>query len=60
MGRPARDVPAVKITVYIPEDVYNRIHLMFLDPMSGKIGYGKLGELITMLLRRWLQGQAAA
>lgn len=57
MGRPPRDTPAVKVTIHIPEDVYNRLHLIFLDSMSGRIGYGKLGSLITMLLRQWLNNE---
>ena len=57
MPRPKLLEPRVRLEACIPEDLYAKVNLMLLDPVRGARKQGALGDLITALLRKWLQDQ---
>lgn len=46
-----------KVTVSIPTSLHRKIHLLLLDPVRARTGYGNMSNLMTMLLNEWLKEQ---
>ena len=46
-----------KVTVSIPESVFNQVHLLLLDPTRARTRYGTMSGLVTALFREWLDGK---
>lgn len=55
MARPALLIPTTEWKLRIPVDLAAKADLLILDPVKGKIAYGARSELITRLLRAYLQ-----
>ena len=57
LGRkPHADKPRQwKIT--LPDSIATQVELLLCDAMTGKPAYGARGDLITKLLREWLEKQ---
>lgn len=53
-GRPALVTPTVEWKLRVPVDVAAKIDLLTLDPARGTITYGARSELVTQLLRKYL------
>lgn len=43
------------ISANVPSTVMRQVRIILLDPATGKIGYGRLANLITSLLTTWLE-----
>lgn len=54
MSRRPNNTDMVKMTVYVPKPIYDRLALLLHDQASGRIKYGALGNLVTSLLKGWL------
>lgn len=46
--------PPIKWRVNIPESIAAKVELMLLNPLTGDIRYGARSDLITKLLKQWL------
>ena len=46
-----------KVTITLPESVFNQVHLLLLDPVRARTKYGALSSLATSLFRNWLEKQ---
>lgn len=55
VGRPALLVPTTDWKVRIPVDLAAKADLLHLDPVRGTPTYGARSELITRLLREYLE-----
>ncbi len=49
--------PSVRKHVYIPESITNEIEVLLCDPISGEVRYGSWSDLVTKLLKEWLEKQ---
>lgn len=58
VGRPALLVPTTDWKVRIPVDLAAKADLLHLDPVRGTPTYGARSELITRLLREYLDNLA--
>ena len=54
-GRRPNLISPVTWKCSIPEDVAAKVDLLLLDPVRGVPEYGKRSELVTQLLRAWLE-----
>ena len=57
MGKLARVDRPKKILVSIPESIISEVKLILYDPITKRVGYGMVSEIITGLLRDWLEEQ---
>ena len=57
MGRPKNAIPSITKHVSLPEDLFARVELLLLNPITGKMKYGDFSRLIEQLLREWLDKQ---
>jgi len=57
MPRKKKLIPSKPKTIQIPEDVYNRVELLLMNPSRGKAEFGAWSDLITSLLREWVMKQ---
>jgi hypothetical protein len=53
-GRPSLLIPTVEWKLRIPIDLAAKADLIHLDPIRGNLKYGARSELITILLRDYL------
>lgn len=53
-GRPSLLIPTIEWKVRVPIDLAAKADLLHLDTMRGQIRYGARSELITILLREYL------
>lgn len=53
-GRPPKVERMVEIRPTIPEELKARVDLLLFSPLEGRVPYGKLGELVSMLLQEHL------
>lgn len=60
MTRNPNGLPPVKKNLSLPAEIVTQVELRLYDPSLGKAAYGSWTELLTMLLRRWLDEQKAA
>lgn len=51
--------PPETVTLNIPRSVILKIRVLLADPGSGKIRYGAMAKLVTVLLEQWLSKNAA-
>ncbi len=54
-GRPSLLIPTVEWKVRVPVDLAAKADMLHLDPVRGIIKYGARSELITELLRAYLE-----
>jgi metal-responsive CopG/Arc/MetJ family transcriptional regulator len=54
LGRPALLIPTTEWKVRVPVDLAAKADLLHLDPIRGNLKYGARSELITILLREYL------
>ena len=54
MVKPLLTDRPTKVTVSIPESVFNQVHLVLLDPLRARTKYGTMSRLVTTLFREWL------
>lgn len=54
--RKKTDAP-VRILLHIPSSVDAELRLLLSDPFTQQLKYGALSDLITQLLREWLDQQ---
>lgn len=59
-GRKALVTPNLDWKIRIPTDLAAEVELLLLDPLRGKASYGERSELITSLLREWVDQQRKA
>jgi hypothetical protein len=57
-GKPARLDRPIKVTINIPESVYSRFQLALWSELEGRVPYGKLSEVVSDLIVRWLDGES--
>lgn len=57
MGKLARVDRPKKILVSIPESVVSEVKIILHDPVTNRVKYGKMSEVITGLLRDWVEEQ---
>lgn len=48
---------SVRKHIYIPESITNEIEVLLCDPISGDVRYGTWSDLVTKLLKEWLETQ---
>ena len=60
MARPYKAVRSVAWKLRIPYDLAAAIEEMFLNPLTGRPGYGEKSDLVVTLLRKYLDEQTAA
>lgn len=60
MARARAPIPYVKWKICIPVDLAAAIEELFFDPALKKTRYGSRGDLIVLLLTRYLEEQRAA
>lgn len=53
-GRPSLLIPTTEWKVRVPIDLAAKADLLHLDPIRGNLKYGARSELITILLREYL------
>lgn len=53
-GRPSLLIPTTEWKVRVPVDLAAKADLIHLDPIRGRLTYGARSELITILLREYL------
>lgn len=53
-GRPPKEEKFARLVVSVPETVYNQFYMACFDPMTQRVKYGVMGEVVTTLLRQWL------
>lgn len=58
-GRPRHEDPPIRKNVHIPSSVVVAVELHLFDPLRGKSKYGGWSDLMTELLRNWLEEQKA-
>lgn len=56
-GRPALVVPTVDWKCRIPVDVAAKIDMLLLDPVRQEVAYGRRSQLVTQLLKAFLETQ---
>lgn len=56
-GRIPNDDRPAKVTINLPQSLYNQLVILFLDPMTKRAKYGALSNLATRLLKEWLDDQ---
>ena len=57
MPRPKKTNPTVRRTVYIPEELDRKVELLLLDPVKGRAKFGAWSDLMTRLIREWVDEQ---
>lgn len=57
MARPAHEDKPRKVTLSIPSSVMAQVELRLIDPLTLRAGYGSTSNLVTSLLKRWLEEQ---
>lgn len=57
VGRKANVVPSVQWLLHVPVTIAAKVDLILKDPVRDKVKYGARGELLVMLLERWLTEQ---
>lgn len=53
MSRPRKD--NIRTTVSLDGDTYSQLEMILLDPVKGKLMYGALSQLVTVLIKQWLK-----
>lgn len=56
-GRKPLAIPTVEWKHWIPVDLAAEVELLLKDPVRDKVKYGARGELLTQLLRKWVDEQ---
>lgn len=56
-GRKKKHDRPVEWKLHIPFSVASKVDLIQMDPTSGRVAYGARAELITELLKKWLNEQ---
>jgi len=57
MPKPKREGTVRQMNVYIPSDLLDKVRILLMDPVTGRVAHGALSHLITRLLRDWFQEQ---
>lgn len=57
MPRPKKTDRPCRLEAKVPESVLSRVNLELYSEIEGKIPHGKMSELITSLLREWLESR---
>lgn len=57
MPRPRHEVRYVGRKVRLPEPLDQKVHLLLLDPLRGRVRSGAWTQLMTSLLQRWVNEQ---
>lgn len=57
MARPRLEIPHVGLKIRIPEPLYQKVHLLLLDPVRGRVRSGAWTKLSTDLYTRWVNEQ---
>ena len=55
MGRKASIEAKHGIYVRLPSSLSYSVKALLLDPRTGRVGYGRMGALITQLLTEWVE-----
>ena len=59
-GRKPLMTPTVEWKCRIPVDIAVKIDTFLLDPVRQEVAYGRRSQLVTQLLRAWLETTATA
>lgn len=54
-GRPSSLEDRVTWHIPLPASLAAKIELLFYDPLTGRVSYGKRAELVVKLLSEWLE-----
>lgn len=55
MGRHANPSMTKSWKIHVDATIAGRVELLLLDPLTAKPRYGKRGELVNELLRKWVE-----
>jgi hypothetical protein len=57
-GPKKREIPYERISnIAVPRETYAQVRLLLLDPVTKKVKWGAMSQLVTRLLQDWVDKQ---
>ena len=57
MAKPKAPNETEQLNVRIPTVIMTKVRILLTNPITGKIAYSRLSQLVTRFLKEWLEEQ---